>query len=266
MPFEYPKDIKLIKATWDRSSFCVYTLSDSEGVRYIGKTGVKSLAQTFYRHTKYDIVRAGHTHKVSWLKKLKENNQCPIMTVILGNLEEKEALTKEIELIAEYRIILGEKLTNLTDGGEGITGYHPLKESVDILRERMLTNNPFKGRHHSNETKNLISIMLAGNKHGPHTTETKRKISLANKGKHPLFGDRHQKMIVASLASPNRHKLSGVKKPIIATNVKTGETSYFESTKAASEALGPKRPNITMALKNGKIASGYTFVYYKEEN
>ena len=47
--------------------------------------------------------------------------------------------------------------------------------------KRMLTNNPFKGKAHTEETRKLISENTKGrvapNKGKPHSEETKRKIS-----------------------------------------------------------------------------------------
>nr|DAR32391.1 MAG TPA: intron associated endonuclease [Bacteriophage sp.] len=45
---------------------------------------------------------------------------------------------------------------NMSLGGEGSPGYHLTPEQVEKCRIRMLTDNPFKGRRHTEETKKLI--------------------------------------------------------------------------------------------------------------
>ena len=80
------------------------------------------------------------------------------------NLTEDQALSLEMELIAEY----GRKdngtgiLRNLTDGGDGISGHS-----------------------HSEETKQKMSISHTGK---AHSEETKQKMSLAHKNRKSITG------------------------------------------------------------------------------
>lgn len=91
-------------------------------------------------------------------------------------------------------------LTNHTEGGEGVVGY----------------------------------------KWGHHTEESKRKISLANKGK----------------PRPNRKKETYLKicKPVIGTNVKTGEIIEFSSLTDASAFVKVSIQRISQVCKGNKTA------------
>lgn len=67
---------------------------------------------------------------------------------------------------------------NLTDGGDGTSGFSHTEETKKKLSEL------HKGKHHSEEAKNKISKALKNRKRKPHSEETKKKLSEANKGKH----------------------------------------------------------------------------------
>lgn len=72
---------------------------------------------------------------------------------------------------------------NLTKGGEGTPGR---KDSIETKTKRA---NSIRGRHHSEQTKQLMSELKKGkpsnNKGVPCSDEKKKKISEANKGKTP---------------------------------------------------------------------------------
>lgn len=56
-------------------------------------------------------------HKYRWIKNLKDAGKEPILKIIAEKVEKKEAERREIELIANYRSIVGNKLTNIHEGG-----------------------------------------------------------------------------------------------------------------------------------------------------
>lgn len=64
---------------------------------------------------------------------------------------------------------------NLTDGGEGVSGYVYSEEQKEMRSDRQMGHkNTFFGKNHSQETKNNISIAHIGK---PISESTKRKIS-----------------------------------------------------------------------------------------
>lgn len=70
---------------------------------------------------------------------------------------------------------------NLTDGGEGVTGYKHSEEIKRKIKENSAKTN--LGKHLSETTKNKISESKKGQFHY-NSEETRKKISEANKGKH----------------------------------------------------------------------------------
>ena len=103
---------------------------------------------------------------------------------ILAHWEtEKEALDHEVLLISCFKD-MGYKLTNLTDGGEGSSGFKHSQESIAKIA-KVKTEKPSKywlGKPRSQETKDKISKALMGVGR-PHTEEAKKKIALAHTGK-----------------------------------------------------------------------------------
>lgn len=94
--------------------------------------------------------------------------------ILIDNISWEQALSKEIEFISIYgRIDKGNgTLCNLTDGGEGVLGIIHTEETKQKL------SKIFKGHKHTKET--IEKIREAGRR--PCKEETKKKISLANKG------------------------------------------------------------------------------------
>ena len=90
-----------------------------------------------------------------------------------------------------YMIAILPNLRNLTSGGEGFRGRHS-ETTREGMRQRgrqrgnsmLLRGNPsrFVGKKHSEETKKKMSLAHKGRKKGPMSEETKRKISEAKKG------------------------------------------------------------------------------------
>lgn len=145
--------------------------------------------------------------------------------IFRNNLLEQEALSLEKDLINKIGRFGLKKgpLTNLTNGGDGLSNpSDEVKKKIsDTLTGRKVSektkqkiakalkgkmagkNNPFFGKHHSEKTKQRLSIVHSnntwalGNKlseetkqkirlcslGGTHSEETKQKLSLLNKGK-----------------------------------------------------------------------------------
>lgn len=112
------------------TTYTVYSLSDSNGVRYIGMTA-KSLSSRLARH----LSAKRYRHKYNWIQKvLRETGSLPTITAIATGLTKEEAVTLETKLIASYRVQLGKLLLNLTEGGDGFHSKHS-EETKAKLRQ-----------------------------------------------------------------------------------------------------------------------------------
>ena len=116
------------------------------------------------------------------IKKIQRICNCnPIIIKYQEMLLEQVAFDIErsmVKTIGRSDLKLG-PLCNLTDAGEGISGYHHIKETKEKIRKSLL------GKKHgsmSEETKEKIRKVNLGIKR-PCSEETKRKISINRKGK-----------------------------------------------------------------------------------
>lgn len=124
--------------------------------------------------------------------------------IIEDNLTENEAFEKEKYYITYYKET-GHPLTNLSDGGEGSSGWYEKLTDEEKLQHKEISKS-FLGKTHTEETKKKMSKAMKGLKHnfskegleslrksakqrdpywkGKHLSEeAKKKISDARKGK-----------------------------------------------------------------------------------
>lgn len=122
------------------------------------------------------------TLKNKKIKKILNEGLSPIIIKISSNLFENDAFELEIKLIK----IIGRldlktgPLTNLTNGGDGISGLLKTK------KHRSRLSLSLTGIKRSKETRKKISLSLTGkpgrNTGNKHSNETKDKISKSKKG------------------------------------------------------------------------------------
>lgn len=207
------------------------------------------------------------------------------------NLSEPCALSLERVLIFVRRE-QGKRLANLTDGGEGSSGYKPTPETLERMALAQL------GKKRSPETRAKQATAATGRRHTPEarakirarraeqviTEETRQKLSEIGKsaeGRAKLAcahdtwrGARHtdesiQKMREKVKASWDSEKgdarrvavSRGVSKPVQCLD--TG--CVYPNMLAAAQALGTSLPRISTACKTGGRVRGFRFVKVESE-
>lgn len=122
---------------------------------YIGK----GLFDRCYAHLNETEETTYNLHKVRIINKIKKQGLEPIILKIYENLEESIAFQNEIDLIG----IIGRHdkklgpLANLTDGGDGMTGYKfTEKQLKNVKLSKSGKNNPFFGKTLSD--KHIINL------------------------------------------------------------------------------------------------------------
>lgn len=128
--------------------FYVYQLriEDQDKPFYVGK----GQGQRAYYHLKADCINNdSNRHKVHTILKAHRDGKEVLVEILQRNMTEQEALNKEIELIALYgrRDTKTGCLTNLTDGGDGVSGMVHTEESRKLASQRVreyILKNPEK--------------------------------------------------------------------------------------------------------------------------
>lgn len=154
---------------------------------YVGKT-TNSLNERYLSHNSSRRKNKLLTHKV-WNKSIKEGNTPEI--ILLEKTDEENINNLEKWYIAYFKSI-GAKLTNLTEGGDGLAGLvfspeHREKISKNSIGKHKPTPDHIEIIKKSNsgprnkEFKDKIRQFRIGT---THSDETKNKIKQSNIGKH----------------------------------------------------------------------------------
>lgn len=214
--------------------FCTYAHYTPQGTLfYIGKGSNERRPHYFEGRNNY------------WNKVVAKYGK-PKVEVLAKWQTETEAFEHEKLLITCFRD-LGFKLCNITDGGNGLSGYkqtaaHKLKLSKAKLG-KPAWNKGLKG-------------LKSWNKGVPCRDETKQKLRAANLGKRGAVMPETAKAKI-SLASIGNTK--SLRYKLIGTNVQTGQESVFLGNKALA-AAGFSRGNVNYCIKGErKTHNGYTW-------
>lgn len=152
----------------------IYALCEpgTRTIRYIGKTAYRKPIWRFNQHLKHSITF--NTHLGRWLRSATSEGVAPNF-LLLSTVPLLEGGDEERRVIAAARM-LGMKLTNATEGGDGAspgnTNKLGRKESAaacEKKRKRMLGNYHLLGHKHSLETKRKQSVSLIGRVLSPET-------------------------------------------------------------------------------------------------
>ena len=125
---------------------------------YVGKGKNKQL-YSHIRESKNitDDKKLTNTFKTYKIRKIQKNTKKdPIIKIFKNNLKEKDAFKLEINLILNIGKRIDNKgpLTNITDGGEGLSGYKPTKE--ENLKNSIRTKEYFSKEENRKKQSDLI--------------------------------------------------------------------------------------------------------------
>lgn len=170
--------------------------NDTNEIFYVGKGKVGSGRSTrTYGRNQY------------WKRVVKKANGFSIRKVV-ENVSEQFAFQKEIERIAEIKSS-GIKLCNMTDGGDGASGYKHTEQSLYKMSFSQLgEKGNMYGKHHPGAVKKKISKGGLGLKR---SDKTCRRISQAQLGeKNHQFGKKKSNKTLTKLSEA----LSGKNNPM----------------------------------------------------
>lgn len=206
----------------------IYTLEHpiTHEIRYVGKT-CKRLIDRFWSHK----TERANTHKCKWVNRLANDGLFPIINAI-EIVEDNIASETEIYWIAQFKA-WGFRLTNATEGGEGVIGVLRTQEWKDNIGKGN------KGKIISQEQKQKLREFNLGRKH---SEETKQKIK-----------DRVQKA--------HDSGVQGQIKPVhqYLNNIKIAS---YSSAKEAALATNGSRDSIRICASGfGKSSGGFQWKY-----
>ncbi|MCK5605154.1 hypothetical protein KAR91_24905 [Candidatus Pacearchaeota archaeon] len=275
----------LIPGRFEYDDFCFYYQPF-----YVGKgTGDRINSHIFEARNFYDHkIKPGGTYKCNKIRKIINLcNHEPYKIIIENNTNESKAFNIEKKLINEIgRLDLKRgPLLNLTDGGDGTSGYK-YPDYLRRLRSEAIIGelNHNYGKSHSIDHKSKISTSLSG-KNNPnygqsekfsgtrnsmfgkkHSDETKEKISKSNSGiNNANFGKRftlqHRKNLSESLKNSNKLKmprpdLQGRNHP--SSKRVLAENKIFDTLKEAGLHLDVDPTTISNRIKSNR--EGYKFL------
>lgn len=195
----------------------IYALTDpnTSEVRYVGKSDYP--LNRLFKHLQEARNNKGRNkHKIHWIQSLLSNGLIPQLVILEEILLEEDWEGKEQYWINYYRQLVGDKLTNIADGGQGhvMKGENnpnygkPNFQFAEFTRRRNIENPPMLGKKRTLETREKISKAHKGkkssatsarNKLNPpfagkkHSENTKHKMSEVAKNRpiHPWQGRQH---------------------------------------------------------------------------
>lgn len=233
----------------------VYMYTFPNGKRYVGKTK-RTLAQRQGAEFK------GYRHCTLLWNAIQKYGVENIKQEVLfeGDATDIEAAKVEQEYILLFKTNCNRFNNpaygyNLTDGGDGLTGWRPDEERLIALREQLHKLHLRQiGSHRSDEAKEKMRQAKFGKSRGHMSDETKAKISRANSSE--------------NMSEETRAKRRASKfKPLIATHNETGESITFQSAEEAANYFGVRSSAVSRwCYGTRKPSVNYTFHYLSTNN
>lgn len=226
-------------------------------IRYIGITST-SLTRRLREHLK--AKKRNNAHKFHYIQKLKNLGQKPIIRLVAAGLSKEQACSLEIELIAKYRIEVGDKLLNISPGG-----FTPSEETRQKMSEANRGENHYNyGKSLSSEHRKAVSESLKGR---VFTEEHRRKQSKALKGR--MMTDEWKKNNSEAQKTSEKAKANillqstKLRKAVIQSTLNDIEVARYVSMREASRQTGINFALIQQAANDKiKMAGGYRWKLY----
>lgn len=233
----------------------IYMYTFPSGKRYIGKTKRTLSERQGYNFAGYDsctvLWNAIQKYGIENIKQeiLFEND---MTDEYASRLEQICILLFKTNCNKFYNPKFG---YNLTDGGEGLTGWHPDEKRLEILLKQMHEfAEKRKGTHPSEETRKKLSNAKKGKKRGPMSESTKQKISKSN-SRENMSEETHIR------------RSNSKKKQVIATHCTTKEEIIFNSCEEVAEHFHVSCTTVSRWCKKLRNPSvDYDFDYLSANN
>ena len=233
----------------------IYMYTFPNGKRYVGKT-----KRTLSKRQGYNFTRYNHC-TVLWNAIQKygiENIQQKIL--FENDMTDEYASRLEQICILLFKTNCNKFLNpkfgyNLTDGGDGLTGWHPDEDRLEVLRNQMHEfHEKQKGTHPSEESRKKMSEVKKGKKRGPMMESTKQKISKSNSR-------------INMTEETHIRRSNSKKKQVIAIHRMTKKEIIFNSCEEVAEYFNVGASTVSRWCKKlRKPSVNYDFDYLSTNN
>lgn len=177
--------------------------------------------------------------------------------IIRKGLSEKEAFSKEIEFIALYREY-GYCEANLTDGGEGPSGYSHTKEAkLKMSEAKKGLPSPNKGKLFNAEWRVNISKAKKGTEMHPNTKKALLKANIGKPG--TMLGRKHSEETKKLMSK--KQSIVGNKAQREVLDTRTGKV--YKSIRIAAIELDIVEITLRRHLKKG-LTGKFPYLKYKD--
>ncbi len=194
-------------------------------------------------------------HKSNKIKKILKQGLNPIIIKLYENLDEKTAIEKEIYIISKIGRsdkLIG-PLTNLTNGGEGISGYKFTQEFLDRVKKKVIKYD---------KIGNILDKYKTVEEASEKNNISKNSVIRCCNGD-VKFSENKYIYLYDNVKFEPRNKLDGNKYPVMSMD-KNGDDVYYESSDEASIISGINKSNINATCKGLRFqAGGYIWRYTK---
>lgn len=134
----------------------IYKYTSPSNKIYIGQTTVEKIRRTVFLNEKKSY--AGLKIDTARKKYGAKNFKYEVLETVYA--ENNEELLFKLNTLETYYIGLYDSFKNgynMSIGGQGSLGYKLSEEHKQKITQYLLTNNPFKGKKHTQKTKDIIS-------------------------------------------------------------------------------------------------------------
>lgn len=255
------------------NSYFVYGLyrSGNNVPFYIGKARYARRPFEHIDEAFREISSKKNLHKINTIKKIAREQQAIIIRILFSSKDENEVLQEEIRLISHYgRADIGTGvLTNMTAGGDGISGYTHTPVSRKQISDSLKLRSP--------DIRSKAAEKMLGHTFNigrVHTDETKCKISKANKGRtvakdmsgnnNPFYGKRHSQESKEKMSKWHCENSKGENNPFYGKKHSDDAKIKIRSNNRSSDE--DVKSKISAAMKGKPWSEARRAAYVKKKN
>jgi len=168
---------------------------NTTGLKYLGKTSSKT-PDKYHGSGKY------------WKRHIQKHGYNVTTEILFQSDNPEEIKQQGIFYSVLWNVVESKEFANLKDeAGDGGWGFvNSDKKVLEGRRKRMLENNPFKGKKHTDKSRLAIKEARKKQVMGPRSEETKQKIRKSLLG-HEVSDETRLKQSIARVGKPPSEKV-----------------------------------------------------------